>query len=218
MRDRATRPAAALSTRAQRGVFVAWLVLAACGWAADVQKPGPAEPRPQPRRPAAWAQPLKRPGLPNLHKVSGGLYRGAQPTAEGMRELKKLGVKTVVSLRTFHSDRAMIGDTGLAYVHLRMTPLAVSDAAVAGFLKRVADKKRQPVFVHCLHGADRTGVLCAAYRIVVQGWSRDEAIREMTTGGFGHHKLFANLTAYLRKADFDAIRRKAGLAKPTSPD
>jgi protein tyrosine/serine phosphatase len=135
-----------------------------------------------------------------------------------MRQLKKLGVKTVVSLRTFHSDRAMIGDTGLSYVRLPMTPLAVSDAAVVGFLKRVADKKRRPVFVHCLHGSDRTGVMCAAYRIVVQGWSRHEAIREMTTGGFGHHKIFATLAAYLRKADFDAIRRKAGLAKPTSPD
>ena len=48
---------------------------------------------------AKWAERIELPGLPNLHKVSDDLYRGAQPTAEGMRQLKKIGIKTVVNLR-----------------------------------------------------------------------------------------------------------------------
>jgi len=32
-------------------------------------------------RPAAWAQPIERPGLPNLHQVSDSLYRSAQPSS-----------------------------------------------------------------------------------------------------------------------------------------
>ena len=32
------------------------------------------------------------PGVPNFHKVSEDLYRGAQPTQEGFRELVKLGI------------------------------------------------------------------------------------------------------------------------------
>jgi hypothetical protein len=72
-------------------------------------------------RPEKWATPLKLPGLPNLHKVSDDLYRGAQPTADGMRELKKLGVKTVVNLRTARSDKDELGDTGLAYEEIPMT-------------------------------------------------------------------------------------------------
>lgn len=66
-------------------------------------------------RPPEWAQPLLLAGVPNLHKVSDDLYRSAQPTCEGMSNLKKLGIETIVNLRSFHSDRARIGNTGLAY-------------------------------------------------------------------------------------------------------
>ena len=44
-----------------------------------------------------------------------------------------------------------------------------------------------PFFVHCQHGSDRTGVCIAAYRIVVQGWTKQDAIREMTGGNYGFH-------------------------------
>ena len=67
-----------------------------------------------------WATASEKPGLPNLHRVTDDLYRGAQPSAEGMRQLKKMGVRTVVNLRSFHSDRDEIGDTGLAYEHIYM--------------------------------------------------------------------------------------------------
>jgi len=59
-----------------------------------------------------WAQRLEVPGVANLHKISEELYRGAQPSGEGVQQLKRLGIKTVINLRSFHSDRAEIGDTG----------------------------------------------------------------------------------------------------------
>jgi len=52
-----------------------------------------------------WAERIELPGLLNLHKVSDDLYRGAQPTAEGMKQLEKLGVKKVLNLRCLRSDR-----------------------------------------------------------------------------------------------------------------
>jgi len=66
-------------------------------------------------RPANWAEKIELPGLPNLHKVDDGLYRGAQPTAEGIKELEKLGVKTIVCLRATHSDKELIGQANIAY-------------------------------------------------------------------------------------------------------
>ena len=67
-----------------------------------------------------WATPLKVEGVPNLYRVSDNLYRSVQPTAEGMRNLKKTGIKTVVNLRSFHSDWDEIGSTGLGYEHIYM--------------------------------------------------------------------------------------------------
>ena len=162
-------------------------------------------------RPAAWAAPVVRPGLPNLFKVSDDLYRGMQPTAEGFRELQALGVKTVVNLRSLHSDRGKIAGTDLEYEHVRVEPWDAETDEAVRFLRIVTDKGRVPVFVHCQHGADRTGAMCAVYRIAVQGWSKEEAIREMTDGGFGYHEAWENLIAFIRGVDVPALRRQAGL-------
>ena len=158
-----------------------------------------------------WAERIELPGLPNLHRVSDGLYRGEQPTAEGMKRLEKLGVKTVVNLRSLRSDRNEIKGTRLTYEHIGMTTLNVQGEDVVRFLKIVTDPNHTPVFVHCRHGADRTGTMCAIYRIAVQGWSKDEAVEEMTKGGFGYHSIWQNLPDYIRKLDIEEIKINAGL-------
>jgi len=161
-----------------------------------------------------WAEPIELPGLPNLHKVSKDLYRGAQPTTEGMKQLEKMGIKTVINLRAMHSDRDEIKGTALAYEHINMTTLNIEDKDVIHFLQIVTDPNRTPAFVHCQHGADRTGTMCAIYRIAVQGWSKEEAIEEMTKGGFGYHSIWQNLPNYVRKLDVEEIKHKVRLNIP----
>ncbi|MHC4694858.1 MAG: fused DSP-PTPase phosphatase/NAD kinase-like protein [Planctomycetota bacterium] len=158
-----------------------------------------------------WAQRLEVPGVENLHKVSDELYRGAQPTRKGMQQLKELGVKTIVNLRSFHSDRDEIGDTGLSYEHIYMKTWHAEDEEVERFLKIVTDEKRTPAFVHCQRGADRTGTMCAIYRVAVQDWSKDEAIEEMTKGGFGFYSGWKNLINYIRELDIEEIKNRASL-------
>ena len=158
-----------------------------------------------------WAEPIELPGVPNLYKVSGDLYRGAQPSAEGMRQLKKLGIKTILNLRFILSDRSKIKDTGLDYEHINMTTLYMTDTNVVRFLKIVTDRNRTPVFVHCRQGIDRTGTMCALYRIFVQGWSKDEAIEEMTKGGFAHRRPYSVVVNYVRNLDVDRVKQLAGL-------
>jgi protein tyrosine phosphatase (PTP) superfamily phosphohydrolase (DUF442 family) len=158
-----------------------------------------------------WAEPLDLPGLPNLHKVSDELYRGAQPSAEGAKQLEKLGVKTVVNLRFLLSDRSKLKGTTLGYEHINVVTFHPETGDVVRFLRIVTDPSRTPVFVHCQRGADRTGMMCAVYRIAVQGWSKDEAIEEMTKGGFGHNPIWKNLVTFIRKLDIEQIKRAAGI-------
>ncbi len=176
---------------------------------------GPADETSPDVRPPTWAQAMQRPGLPNLFKVTDDLYRGAQPTAEGFEELKAMGIKTVVNLRG-RGDNDPVADTpGLDYEHIAVEPFSSLDAdEVARFLRIVRDKARTPVFVHCHYGADRTGALVAAYRIAVQDWTKDEALREMTRGGFGYHEAWKNLLIFIRRMDVEALRQKAGLPAP----
>lgn len=204
--------------RRQRGLLLLGLG-AALGCSSPPEPAAPPRSPPAERpagRPASWAQRLERPGLPNLHRVTPVYYRGAQPTAEGMAELHRLGVRTVVNLRAVHSDRDEIGALPLAYEHISAKAWHGEDEDVIRFLKIVTDPARQPVFVHCQHGADRTGTMTAMYRIVVQGWSKHEAIREMTQGDFGFHSIWKNLIEYVEQVDVEKIRKAAGLAKPAA--
>lgn len=161
----------------------------------------------------AWAEPVELPGVPNLHKVSDDLYRGAQPTAEGMAELHKLGIKTIVNLRSFHSDRDEIGVLPLGYEHMTMKTWHAEDKEVVRFLQIVTDKERTPVFVHCQRGADRTGTMCAIYRIFVQGWTQEEATAEMREGGFGFYEGWQNLVDYVRELDIEHIREQVEVSQ-----
>lgn len=166
------------------------------------------EPAAAASRPAAWATPLKMEGLPNLNRVTDTLYRGAQPSAKGMKNLEKLGIKTVVNLRSLHSDRDELKGTSLQYVQIKFNTLHPEEEDVVRFLKLATDPKQFPVFVHCQHGADRTGMMVAFYRMVVQGWSKQEAVKEMTEGGFGFHSIWQHIIKFIDDAEIDKFSKR----------
>jgi protein tyrosine/serine phosphatase len=156
-----------------------------------------------------WAEPMQMQGLPNLYKVSDDLYRGARPTAEGFGELKKLGIKTVVNLEESNGDQAKLAELGLACEHIPMTAFFVKDDEVVRFLQIVDAAGNAPIFVHCRRGADRTGLMCAIYRIAVQGWTKDEAIAEMTQGGFRFNHGYQNVVNYIRDVNINQLKQRA---------
>jgi len=164
-----------------------------------------------PDRPAHWAERIQLIGVPNLHKVSDTLYRSAQPSAEGMRNLKAMRIETVVNLRSFHSDRDEIKGTGLAYEHIYMKAWHPEEKEAVRFLQIVTNPKRTPVLIHCQHGADRTGAMCAIYRVAVQEWGEEEALKEMTEGGFGFHGIWQDLVRWITALDMEGIKKRAGI-------
>jgi len=183
-------------------IGVSTLVLLAAAYASETV---------QRNRPPHWAQPIQMKGVPNLHKVSDSLYRSAQPSAEGMKNLRAIGVETIVNLRSFHSDRDEIGDTGLAYEHIYMKAWHPEEEEAVRFLQIVANPRRYPVLVHCQHGADRTGTMVALYRVAVQGWNKEEAIEEMFQGEFGFHGIWDNLIQWINALDVERIKKRAGI-------
>ncbi len=160
-------------------------------------------------RPASWAQKIEIAGVKNCFQVTSNLYRGAQPTAEGMTHLRDLGVRSVISLRVMRSDRRELRDTGLKRFGFAMAPWHASAAEVVKFLKVATDTNNLPAFVHCEFGADRTGLMCAMYRIVVCDWTKEQAIAEMKNGGF--HFSWNVLASFIEKANVSDYKRRAGL-------
>jgi protein-tyrosine phosphatase len=80
----------------------------------------------------------------------------------------------------------MAEQAGMRYVQIPMTTHEPPTAAqLAEFLRVVNDPASQPVYVHCVGGRHRTGVMTAAYRITHEGWTADQAFQEMKRFKFG---------------------------------
>jgi tyrosine-protein phosphatase SIW14 len=151
----------------------------------------------------APAEKLNLPGVRNVGKISDTLFRGAQPSAQGLAELKKLGVTVVVDLRGNRGpvawERAQAESLGMRFVNIPVLGWsAPQNAQVAEFLKLVQQDPTQKVFVHCYYGQDRTGVMIAAYRMAQQNWTSEQAVSEMDSFGF-HYHWFPGMKTYVRK-------------------
>lgn len=166
-------------------------------------------------RPAKWAQPVTgHTAIGNFNKVTAQLYRSEQPDAAGMRAIERLGVKTVINLRDFHDDKDEARGTKLRLLRVKMNTWHIEDEDIVRVLAILRRKQDGPFLIHCQHGSDRTGLMCAMFRIVEQGWSREDAIRELTDGGYGFHAMWKNIPRYLRDVDIAEIRRQVdGRAK-----
>lgn len=167
------------------GLRLAAVGLAVLSTGATAQPPAPG-PSPPARYPIATRVPGLR-GVENVGLVAPGLYRGSAPSAEGLDALKVLGVRTVVNLRHYHgsTEEQRCRERGLAYERIVLESSdAPSDDDVRRFLALASDPARRPLYFHCWRGKDRTGAMCAAYRMAVEGWPLEAALREMEAYGF----------------------------------
>jgi uncharacterized protein (TIGR01244 family) len=126
---------------------------------------------------------VEAPGIPNFHTVDEHLYRGAQPTPEGIKTLARLGIKVVIDLREGHEhaglEKKLVESAGMKYVNVPMRGLnAPTDEQMATVFALLGDSSGWPMFVHCKRGADRTGTVVACYRISHDHWRNEKALRE----------------------------------------
>jgi len=129
-------------------------------------------------------------GVPNFGKIDDHLYRGAHPKAPGLLELKEIGITTIVDLRgedatTIEWEEDRLQSLGIRFVHIPVSGWSPpSDKQVAQFLSIFRDHPQDKVFVHCRFGEDRTGVFVASYRIAIDNFPSDRALKEMYYFGF----------------------------------
>jgi tyrosine-protein phosphatase SIW14 len=153
------------------------------------------------------------PGVDNFARVNPALYRGAQPTEEGLRQLKAMGIKTVIDFRSYHSTHKQVEAAGMTAVEIPLKAdlgsVPPDDEELKKFFQVVLDPARQPVYIHCAFGKDRTGTMAAVYRLEMDGWTPDEALQEMEA--FGYHNIYRDLIAFVK------TYKPRGYAKGNAP-
>lgn len=126
--------------------------------------------------------------LPNFHQTAPSIWRGAAPTDAGLKQLKAMGVKTIVDLRiapkTVKKEGITARAMGFNFINLPMGSDPPTPKEVATLLATLKQAPQSPVYVHCQHGADRTGCMIGIYRVTQQGWTFPQAYAEMRRDGF----------------------------------
>jgi len=122
-------------------------------------------------------------GVHNFQQVGDHVYRGAQPTARGLENLQKMGVRTIIDLRgeahRADLEKSVVERAGMRYVHIPLSGYrAPTDAEMAKVFAAMNDSSGWPVFIHCRRGADRTGTVIACYRIAHDHWNSRKALEE----------------------------------------
>jgi protein tyrosine phosphatase (PTP) superfamily phosphohydrolase (DUF442 family) len=171
-------------------VFVITMVAGSLGGNAE-------PPQSTPSATHSAAQTLAVDGVGNFAEVTPTLYRGGQPSRVGLEALAKMGVNIVVDARLSGSgkERKNVEKAGMQYVSIPWHCLFPKDDVLVRFLALLRDNPGKKIFVHCRYGDDRTGMMIAAYRMSVEGWTADEALKEMDQFGF-HHLVCRSLVPY----------------------
>lgn len=155
-------------------------------------------------RPSQWAQPIDT--HYNLYQMTPTLYRSRQPDADAQPLLKRLGVVTVVDFIK-ESDSKWLSDPTVTLIQIPLQTVHIDDEDIIQSLRAIQTaQEKGPVLMHCKHGLDRTGLVAAMYRIVVQGWSKQAALDEMEHGGYGSEDNLRHGIEYINKVDVDALK------------
>jgi len=139
---------------------------------------------------------LQNISIHNFGIVDGRIYRGEQPGRKDYVALASIGVKTIIDLRddALQSSAKFAKEAGLNYVNIRIDGHgSPTDAQTAQFLKTINDPSSGVVYVHCAGGRHRTGSMIAIYRMTEDGWTIDQAYKEMLAYDFytgGGHEGF----------------------------
>lgn len=115
--------------------------------------------------------------------VSRNCFRGSRP-----RDLMNLRIDfridTIIDLETgiyelFDGVLPQFPpDYGMSYYHMPCSDIVPpNDLFVAKAIDLMADMNRR-TFIHCLSGVDRTGYVCALYRVIIDKWKTVDAIAE----------------------------------------
>lgn len=135
-------------------------------------------------------KPVETKDLPNFVQVNANFYRGAQPTENGVKELAKMGVKTIVDLRgedkLSEKEAIWAKNAGVKFIAVDLSNwFKPKPADIEKIIKQIDAPENQPVFVHCKRGADRTGTVVAVYRISHDDYTAKQAVDEAKKFDFG---------------------------------
>jgi len=152
-----------------------------------------------------WAGYLRVTG--NFHEIVPGLfYRSAQLDAGALANAIQIyGIRTVINLRGRNSDqwyadeRRVSAQAGVRHIDFGLSSGGDLTDNQLDQLVTILKEAPQPVLVHCFAGADRSGLVSAAYQLVVGKLPPKEAASQLSFW-YGHFPWLRSHTAAMDRS------------------
>ena len=125
----------------------------------------------------------------NFHVITAGeAYRSAQlDTQELAYYVKKYQIKSILNLRGKNSDRTWYKDevnfslkNNVAHYDIALSAYNTPQAAIVSNLMNIFEHAPRPLLIHCQAGADRSGLVAAMWKVVVDKTSKTEADKQLS--------------------------------------
>jgi tyrosine-protein phosphatase SIW14 len=159
-----------------------------------------------------WAKKIDTKHLQNLYQLNDSIYRCEQPSKKAFKELEKMGIKSDLNLRDNQSDKEFLKKRDIERFRVKMNSEQVTEAQIIEALQDILAAPK-PILVHCKHGADRTGVVIAFYRMVFCNWTKQQAIDELKNGGYHFKTKYVNIIKLIEKANIKIIKKAVYTSK-----
>ncbi len=137
--------------------------------------------------------------IPNLQSITDQISRGGRPSTTDLEQLKMQGFKTIINFdddsKVEAAEKAYSEKLGLQFYSFPLNAWQKpDDQKINSILTLMSDKTKYPLFIHCKHGRDRTGMVSAIYRVLQQKWTQETAHEEMLALGF--RQIFVKMDQY----------------------
>lgn len=161
--------------------------------------------------------------IPNFHQVNSGIFRGGRPTSEAdMGLLKASGIKTIINLQggdlknpllrkfvaklepgelpqNINAESSWAKAAGIQFFNFPLDSIGdvtkKENVEIESILSILNDEKYFPVFVHCEHGKDRTGMIISLYKVQNTSIGIHAAHEEWES--YGHEEINSLFTRHL---------------------
>ena len=140
----------------------------------------------------AFAQQVTKkeiPGISTFAQVETTIACGGATKPEAIREIAKMGFKSVINVRLASEAGAQVEEegeavkaAGMKYVHLPFDAQNPDAHLIDNFIAAVTAPANQPAYIHCAAGG-RAASLWMIKRVLADGWDEQRALTEANALG-----------------------------------
>ena len=153
----------------------------------------------------------------NFHTVvPGKVYRAGQMTeGQWAASIQKYAIKSLLNLRGEHrgagwyqGEVRAAAQLGVTHYDVHMSAIREVDTKTLKTILAILRQAPKPLWIHCLSGADRSGLIAALYLFAIEGQRAENAVQQLSLF-YGHFPYLWSRSGAMDRSFWRYVGRQA---------